>query len=276
MSRHTLPRLIGVVHLPALPGDAAAPRGGDFKPALEFARADGLRLAAGGVDGIIVENFGSAPFVKGSAADPLPPHQLAALTLVAAQLRDETQLPIGVNCLRNDAYSALGIAAAADLDFIRVNIHSGAYLTDQGVIEGEAPRTLAYRRLLESDVAIMADVMVKHASPLAPLDLLQCARDTVERGGADALIVTGSGTGRPTEVADLERLQPLRDRAPLYLGSGLTLEQLPRLAPLIDGAIVGTALKVEGVLSAPIDELRVRSFAAQKSSLGLQEENNAC
>ena len=144
MSRHALPRLIGVVHLPALPGDAAAPRGGDFKPALEFARADGLRLAAGGVDGIIVENFGSAPFVKGSAGDPLPPHQLAALTLIAAQLRDETQLPIGVNCLRNDAYSALGIAAADDLDFIRVNIHSGAYLTDQGVIEGEAPRTLAY------------------------------------------------------------------------------------------------------------------------------------
>ncbi|MEE2645404.1 MAG: BtpA/SgcQ family protein [Myxococcota bacterium] len=258
--RRKLPKVIGVVHLPPLPGDAAGPVDGDFSPVLERACEDGRRLAAGGVHGIIVENFGSAPFVKGSHGDRVPPHQLAAITLVASALRAETRLPIGVNCLRNDAYSAVGIAAAASLDFLRVNIHSGAYLTDQGVIEGEAALTLAYRSRLRSQTAIFADVMVKHATPLAPIDLYQSAADTVKRGLADAIIVTGSGTGAAVDPSRLETLQPLRAIAGLYIGSGLTEAQLSELTPLIDGAIVGTTFKVEGQLQAPVDELRVRAF----------------
>ena len=132
--------LIGVVHLPPLPGDpghpAAAVGQSGVAAALEFAYADAQQLISGGIDAIIVENFGSAPFAKGSRADPAPSYQVAALARLCAKLREAWTGPLGVNCLRNDAPAALGIAAACELDFIRVNVHTGAFVTDQGLIEG--------------------------------------------------------------------------------------------------------------------------------------------
>ena len=256
------PKLIGVIHLPPLPGDA---RGGQrsYQECYAHALADGRALIEGGVDGIIIENFGSAPFQKGDASDPAPPHQVAALTAVATALISEgSGVQVGINCLRNDARAALGVAAAVGAHFIRVNVLSGAYVTDQGLIEGEAASVLRYRRQLEApQLKIFADMLVKHAAPLAPLTAEQAALDTWKRGGADALIVSGSGTGAPVSATLLGSVQrAVRAEVPIYIGSGLTLENLTELAPLASGAIVGTALKVNGELSAPVDPRRVRAM----------------
>src|SRR5688500_8924943 len=153
-----------------MPGDPRHRTGG-FEDVARLALADAEALAAGGADAILIENFGSAPFAKGTEGSRLPPHQVALMATIAAATVERFDLPVGVNCLRNDATSAIGIAAAVGLDFIRVNVHTGAYLTDQGLIEGEADRTLRYRRFLGGEhVTILADVLVKHARPLAPLD----------------------------------------------------------------------------------------------------------
>ncbi len=254
--------LIGVVHLGAMPGD---PRHGSddggFDGVMEAALRDADALAAGGVDGMIVENFGSAPFAKGDASDRLPPHQVAALALIAAECKRRVSLPVGVNCLRNDGMAAIGIAAAAGLDFVRVNVHVGAYVTDQGVIEGEAHRTLRYRRALGADrVAILADVLVKHAAPLALLSPEQAVHDAFDRGLADGVIVTGTATGAPVDRAVLERVRNAAGKRPVFLGSGLDPDRAPVLAPLCDGAIVGTWIKRGGDVRAPVDEARVRTL----------------
>jgi len=76
------------------------------------------------------------------------------------------KLPIGFNVLRNDAQAALAICAACGGSFIRVNIHTGAMLTDQGLIEGAAFHTLRFRRAICPSAQIFADVHVKHAVPL--------------------------------------------------------------------------------------------------------------
>ena len=179
--------LIGVIHLPAMPGD---PGGGSFDAAREHARRDALALLDGGIDAVIVENFGSRPFPKGTAADPLPPHQVAAIATVAAELRRRVRV-LGINCLRNDVIAALGIAAATGADFVRVNVHVGAYVTDQGIIEGRAFETLRYRRELGAEaIAILADVRVKHASPLAPVPVATEVEDCLRRAFADAVVVT--------------------------------------------------------------------------------------
>ena len=258
----TLPRMIGVIHLPALPGD---PRGGklSYQACYDKAMLDAESLIKGGVDGIIVENFGSAPFHKGDRLDPAPPHQIAAITLVASQIRLRApKMTIGINCLRNDAIAALGIAAAASADFVRVNVLSGAYVTDQGLIEGDAPNALRYRnQLCIPQVALFADMLVKHATPLAPLSPSQAALDTWKRGGADALIVTGTGTGAAVSVDLLTEVQSaVQTGVPVYIGSGLTMDNLETLAPLASGAIVGTALKEEGVLHAPVSIDRVKAM----------------
>jgi membrane complex biogenesis BtpA family protein len=167
-----------------------------------------------------------------------------------------------VNCLRNDAIAALSIAATAGADFVRVNVHVGAYATDQGVIEGEAARSLRHREALGARrVSICADVLVKHATPLAPIEPEQAARDTLDRGMADALIVTGAATGAAADPSVLERVRAAAAERPVLLGSGLTPENARSLLPLADGAIVGTWIKERGDVRAEIDPARVRTLA---------------
>ncbi len=252
--------LLGVVHLLALPGDPAHESGG-FTAAYARARADAEALVSGGVDGLIVENFGSAPFVKGCAGDRVPPHQAAALARVCLDCK-ALGVPVGVNCLRNDAHTAIGIAAACELDFIRVNVHTGAYVTDQGVIEGEAAATLRYRAMLGSPIEIWADVLVKHAAPLAPLEPETATHDCLDRGLADAVIVTGTATGAPVDVELLRRVRVAAGDKPVVIGSGLTVQNAARLLGYADTAIVGTWLKHDGVVRNPVDPERVRTLVA--------------
>lgn len=249
--------LIGVVHLRALPGDAHG--GQSLRQVVDFAMRDAEALAEGGAHGIIVENFGSAPFVKGTAGHRTPPHQAAALARVCSQVRERYKLPTGVNCLRNDGYTALGIAASCDLQFVRINVHAGAYVTDQGVIEGEAAHNLAYRKQLDAPVAILADVLVKHAQPMAPLHMAAAVKETLGRGGADAVIVTGNATGASADAQDLAVAVDAAGGAPVLLGSGTTPDS--KLPKGVTGAIVGTWLKKDGVLSKPVDVNRVRRVA---------------
>lgn len=257
--------LIGVVHLLALPGDPAY-QGGGFAAAYDRARADAEALVEGGVAGLIVENFGSAPFVKGCAGDRIPPQQAAALTRVCLEAK-ALGVPVGVNCLRNDAHTALGIAAACGLDFIRVNVHTGAYVTDQGVIEGEAAATLRQRAALgvdrgDSRVEIWADVLVKHASPLAPVDPTTATHDCLDRGLADAVVVSGAATGAPVDVALLRTVRAAAGSRPVLIGSGLTPDNAAELLALADAAIVGTWLKRDGQVRNPVDRDRVRALVS--------------
>ncbi len=258
--------LIGVVHLPAMPGDPHHREGG-FEAALGSARRDAEAIAQGGAGAIIVENFGSAPFPKGTPDQPTPPHAIAALAIAVVECRMLTGLPVGVNVLRNDARAAVGIAAACGASFVRVNVHVGAYVTDQGVIEGRAFETLRYRRELGAEVAILADVRVKHAMPLAEVPVEDEVEDCLKRGGADAVIVTGAGTGKPIDRPLLERVASAAGGAPVILGSGLDPQRAPSLAPLADAAHVGTWIKQGGDVRAPVDRDRVRALVEATNDL---------
>lgn len=252
--------LVGVVHLRALPSSARGE--GPFDRVLEAAVADARALAAGGVDGLMVENYGDAPFHLGTASDPVPPDVPAALALVAHELRRETSLPIGVNCLRNDAIAALGAACVAGARWVRVNVLAGSVIADQGQIDAEAARVLAYRKLLGAEIELLADLHVKHAVPLAPQPLAVAARDLAERSGADAVIVTGDRTGEPPDSATLEEVKRAVGETPVWIGSGLSVANAAALWPLCDGAIVGTSLREQGRIGQPVEEGRVRSLRA--------------
>lgn len=248
--------IIGMVHLGPLPG---APRfDGDRESIRERAIQDAARLAAGGVDGIIVENFGDAPFY----ADDVPKHVVAEMTSLVGSVCDTVDVPVGVNVLRNDGTAALSIAAATGASFVRVNVHTGARVTDQGLIEGQAHETLRLRERLDTDVRILADIAVKHSSPVSTENVEQSTRDAVERGLADAVIVSGTGTGRKVDQERLETVARIAAdlSAPTYIGSGVTHETVSDLLSIADGAIVGSSLKEDGVTEGPVDESRVASL----------------
>jgi membrane complex biogenesis BtpA family protein len=176
---------------------------------------------------------------------------------VSAVIAAAPGLPVGVNVLRNDARSALGIAAATGAAFLRVNVHAGAAVGDQGILEGRAHETLRERARLALSVAILADAHVKHATPLGRETLAQAVRELATRALADAVIVSGPATGVPPSVGDLEEAREAAGTTTLFLGSGLTPENARELLPLVDGAIVGTSLERDGRTAEPVDPARV-------------------
>jgi len=249
-------RVVGVVHLSALPGSA---RGGDVATLdgiLERARRDALAYANGGVDALIVENFGDVPFVRGAVA----PHTIAAMTRATAAVRETTGLPVGVNVLRNDVLGAVSVAAMAGGAFVRANVYVGAAVTDQGLIEGRADEVQALIRHLGAPITVWADVDVKHAAALAPRPLGEIAEDAVERGLAAAVIVTGRATGQPADLVDLAAVHTAVPNTPLYVGSGVTAATLRDLLTVASGVIVGTAARRDGDIGNPVDRVRVRAL----------------
>ncbi len=211
----------------------------------------------GGCDAIAFENFGDRPFFKGS----VPAETIAGLTRVITEVVAEVKLPFGVNVLRNDALSAIAIAAATGAAFIRVNIHTGAMLTDQGIIEGRAAESLRLRAAIAPALLIFADHMVKHAVPLTSIDEVQAAKDLRHRGFADGIIISGSETGAEADRASFARVREALPDTPVLIGSGLTEQNASAFADA-DGAIVGTSIKIDGRVGAPVDSDRVARLVA--------------
>jgi len=183
---------------------------------------------------------------------------VAALAVVAAAVRAAVSMPLGVNVLRNDALAALGICAGAGGSFLRVNVLSGAAITDQGLIEGCADELLRRRQALGLDVAILADVDVKHATSLDTRPIAERARDLVARARADAVLVTGSATGQPVDLEQLSAVAEAIAPAPVLAASGATASRLPELLRRCAGAVVGTALQHPG--TGRVDPARARAF----------------
>lgn len=250
----TVPRLIGVVHLGALPD---SPRfAGDLDRVVGAAVADARALQEAGFGAVIVENFGDAPFY----ADNVPNATVAAMTLAVARVADAVDVPFGVNVLRNDVLAALAIAAATGAAFVRVNVLTGTMLTDQGTIEGRAAEALRLRASLHSSAAIYADVMVKHAVAPPGTTIEQVTADTTRRGGADAVIVSGAATGDAPDRDTIRRAASAAGPVPVLIGSGATENTVGGLLEVADGVIVGTCLKVDGVTTNPVDGSRAAAF----------------
>lgn len=248
--------LIGVVHLPPLPG-APRYRGEGMRGILDAAVRDAVAYAEGGFDALIVENQGDVPFARPEAIGPAT---VAALTAAAIEVQRHAPLPIGINCMANGAVSAIAIAVACGARFIRVSQWVNAYVGNSGLIEAAAPDALRLRAALRAEsVAVFADVHVKHGSHAIVADrtLAELAQDTAWYG-AEALIVTGTTTGASADANDLRTVRAAGG-LPTLLGSGVGLDTLAILAES-DGAIVGTSVKVDGVTTHPVDPARVRAL----------------
>jgi len=245
-----------MLHLAALPGSPLY--GGSLTDVREAVLRDAKLLAEGGVNGLMIENFGDTPFFPGR----VPAHVVAHLTAIAGDVRRSVpNLPLGINVLRNDGLSALAVAHAVGADYIRVNVLCGARVADQGILQGIAHDLLRLRAELKAEeIKIFADVDVKHSAPLAERPIADEVDDTLHRGMADALIVSGAGTGKPTDPEKVKLVKLAAKGAPVFLGSGVTPQTLPSLLPHADGFIVGTYFKEDGMATNPVDVERVRAL----------------
>jgi len=250
--------IVGMVHLWPLPG-APGYTGYGVKTIAENARRDAATLLEGGVDGLIVENMWDLPYYVGSDV------QLASVTaqaVVASQIAEMADVPVGVNVIHNGWEAELAIAVAANLDFIRVCILTGARLWDTGDLNAGCAADLLRRRkeLGAEHLKLFADVDKKHSVPFPGLDL-ETHIEWTEFYRADALIVSGRMTGDAPPLDKVRRAKNSATR-PILMGSGTTAENIGDFLQFADGAIVGSSLKVDGIAENPVDLERVRRYMA--------------
>jgi len=230
--------IIGVIHLPALPGFPQS-RGLDF--AIGQALADLAALERGGADGVLVENEYDRPHAVLSA-----PETTACMTRIAREVVVAARRSVvGVEILLNDPEASLAVARASGARFIRTDYfvdpmerpeHGGAMRIDPEAV-------MACReRIGASDVLVLADIQVKYARMTIPRGLDESAR-LAGRHGAAAAIVSGDATGDPPKPADLAEAKRGAAGLPILIGSGLDEGNAARLLAASDGAVVGTSLK---------------------------------
>src|SRR5512140_3308245 len=263
--------LIGVVHLKPLPGSPGYD--GLFLDLLDAALSDARAIEAGGAAGMLVENYGDAPFYP----DVVPPETVAAMTRLVTEIRKVVRIPVGVNVLRNDARAGVAVAAATGAGFVRVNVHIGVIVTDQGSLSGRAWESVRLRETLRSRTLLFADLRVKHGVPLVEFDLLAEVKDTVQRGRADALILTGQATGMPADLDQMRAIKKAFPNVSLLVGSGVDSASIQEVLEVADGCIVGTAIKRDGRLENPVEIDRVRALAdvAERLSPRVHAERGA-
>jgi membrane complex biogenesis BtpA family protein len=176
------------------------------------------------------------------------------MAVLVTEVRRATSMHLGVNILRNACTEALSIAHVCGADFIRCNVVIGAYVTDQGIVQGCAAELARLRRELGSEVLIFGDVHVKHAHPLFDVPIEYAAQDLAERGGVDAVIVSGPRSPIPPTW---ERLDTVKDAVelPVLIGSGIGLENVKEFYERSDGVLIGEPdFKVGRVWGGETDE----------------------
>lgn len=241
--------IIGMVHLKPLPGSPGY--GGDMEEICRAALADLAALEKGGAHGAIVENFGDVPY--GAKTEPVTQ---AAMVHIATRLRAVSTLPLGINVQFNDYEAEWAIAYACGLDFIRVEVFAEHRMGPNGYLAPCGPELMRLKARYPRDILLLADVHVKHTFPVVeqPLDFTV---ESILEGGADALICTGLVTGKSPSVADVEEMKGLSGGAPVIVGSGVSEKTVRDYLAVSDGAIIGSSLKVDGVVTNPVDAARV-------------------
>jgi membrane complex biogenesis BtpA family protein len=250
--------LIAMIHVGALPGTPYSRQA--VAALVEEAAAEARLLAAHGVDAIMLENMHDRPYLNRAVG----PEITAAMSALLAGVRRAVgaDMPLGVQVLAGANREALATAHAGGAQFIRAEGFVFAHVADEGLMpRADAGELLRYRRRIGAEaVLILADIKKKHSSHAITADLdLGAAARAAEFFGADAVVVTGEETARPTEPDHL-RMVKKSTRLPVVVGSGITPENIPDLAPHADGFIVGSYLKRDGLWSDPPDPDRVRAM----------------
>ena len=247
--------VVGVIHVGALPGTPRASQSA-FE-LVNVARQEARVYRECGVDGVIIENMHDGPYLRGEVG----PEIVAAMTAISVEVKSECGLPVGIQILAGANIEAMAVAHAAGLDFIRAEGYAYAHVADEGLIQASAAKLLRYRRMIgATHVQVWADVKKKHAAHAITADVsLGETAETVEFMGADCVIVTGSATGRPPTIVDVQEAKS-HCRLPVFLGSGITGNNIAEFYDGADGFIIGSAFKIDGLWSNTIDPARVTSF----------------
>jgi uncharacterized protein len=247
--------VIGVIHVGALPGTPRSTQ--SVSELVRSAQEEAKTYRGCGVDGVIIENMHDVPYLRAEVG----PEIVAAMTAIGTEVKNECGLPVGIQILAGANIEAMAVAHAAGLDFIRAEGYAYAHVADEGLIQASAANLLRYRRMIGATrVQVWTDVKKKHSAHAITADVsLGETAETVEFMGADCVIVTGNATGLPPKVADIHEAKA-HCHLPVFLGSGISEQNIDEFYDSADGFIIGSAFKVEGLWFNTIEASRVTTF----------------
>ena len=245
--------IIGMLHLPPVPGSPVY-NGGGLKDVIGRALEDAQELLEGGVDGLEVENFSDPTYFP----QEVGPELVAAMAVISDHVVRAVSKPVGI-CILSDPKASLSVAHAVGARFIRATFFTEASVDVSGLVLPKPHELLRFRKFLDPSIKIFADVHIKHSAPLVNRPLADSALDA-KYFLSDAIIITGTHTGKETKVEDLAEAKKAVEQFPVLVGSGFRKESAARLLQYADGAIVGTSLKKGGISSNVVDRQRVKEL----------------
>jgi membrane complex biogenesis BtpA family protein len=253
--------VIAMCHFQALPGDPRYDHAKGMGWVIEKARADLLALQRGGVDGLMFSNEFSLPYLT-----KVEPVTYTAMARIIGELKREITVPFGVNVLWDPAAS-IDLAAAVDALFVR-EIFTGVYASDFGLWNTSCGEVIRRQyRLGAGKVKLLFNIVPEASSYLGSRKIEDIARTTVFNNLPDALCVSGLTAGAATDTSVLNTVKSAVPDTPVFVNTGLSLENVEEQLAIADGAVTGTTFKKDGAFFNPVDENRVRAFMDKVKAL---------
>ena len=247
--------IIGMIHVKALPGTPNY--NGDVKNIIEQAIKESRIYKKNGIDVIAIENMHDVPYLKRKVG----PEIISFMSIIGYEIKNQTELPCGIQILAGANKEALAVAYSVGMDFIRSEGFVFAHVADEGIMESDAGELLRYRKQIGAeDILIFTDIKKKHSSHsiTSDVEIVETAK-AAEFFLSDGVILTGTSTGKET---DIDELKKVRDAViiPVFIGSGLTADNIEKYFPVADAFIVGSHFKFNGSWKNEVDKDRVKVF----------------
>ncbi len=249
--------IIGMIHIHALPGTPQYQN--DVSKIIDTALEEAKIYKQNGIDALMIENMHDVPYLKNDVG-----HEISSLmAIIAYRIKQETQLPLGIQILAGANQAALASALSSGADFIRAEGFVFGHLADEGYIDSNAAALLRYRKNIGAEhITVFTDIKKKHSSHALTADL-----DITEMAHAasfflsDGVIVTGMHTG---STADLEEIKRVKEATnlPVLVGSGVTADNISEYLTYANAVIVGSYFKKDGYWANELDINRIKKLVA--------------
>lgn len=243
--------VVGMLHLGALPGDPAFDEKRGMAGVVDAARRELDALQSGGVDGVLISNEFSLPYL--TKTEPITAISMAR---IIGELEGEIVKPFGVNVLW-DGTASLDLAKATGAKFVR-EIFTGVYGSDFGLWDTNVGATARHRaRMGAADVKMLFNIVPEATAYLGARDLADIARSTVFNAKPDALCVSGLTAGAPTDTSALRIVKDNAGETPVFVNTGVRVSNVTEQLGIADAAVIGTAFKEDGKFENAAVEARV-------------------
>ena len=249
-------RLVGVLHLPPLPG-AINYTGQSVRDIARIAAEDARVLAVAGFTDVMVQDASDNP--QPTLANTAT---IASLSAIGAIVRDATDVSLGVVVGHNDGAASVAIAHAIGAQFVRVKVLTGVSTGPDGWIEGCSMQVAHMKRLLGSGVEVWADAHEATSKALTG-DVSWAAAEALSFGGANKIIVTRN-SGVADAISDIAAVRAVvGNDTDILIGGRVSGTTLDAAMHGSDGAILGSALKNGSGYDARIDPAVARRFGSE-------------